>query len=93
MPIPRPAATVMPNEVKPPSSAAPRAGTMRSGTLIGSSVVIGETMIPNRPTMTVASTQLAPARKSGEKPRTMAPFSFSAAARVARPNRVNRNSA
>ena len=58
---------------------------MSSGTLIGSSVVIGLTMMPKTPTMTVASTQLAPARKSGEKPRTI--FSFSAAARVASPKR------
>ncbi len=66
---------------------------MSRGTLIGSSVVIGLTMMPKRPTITVASTQLAPARKSGENPRTMAPFSFSAAARVASPKRVKRNRA
>ena len=38
--------------------------------------------------MTIESTQLMPARKSGENPSTTAPFSFSAAARVARPKRV-----
>ena len=42
---------------------------------------------------TVASTQLVAAWKSGETPRSMAPRSFSAAARVASPKRVKRNSA
>ena len=64
----------MPNDVKPPSNAAPSAGTMSRGTLIGSSVVIGLTMMPKRPTITVASTQFAPARKSGEKPEDDGPL-------------------
>ena len=53
-----------------------------------SKLVIGEAKTPSMPAMTVEITQLAPAKKSGEKPRTIAPFSFSAAARVASPNRV-----
>jgi hypothetical protein len=41
--------------------------------------------------MTVLSAQLTSAMRCGERPVTKAPFSDSAAARVARPKRVNRN--
>jgi hypothetical protein len=93
MAIPTPAATVRPKELKLANNAAPRAGTMRSGNVIVSRLVIGEARMPSRPAITVERTQLAPARKSGEKPNTIAPFSFSAAARVARPKRVYLNTA
>ena len=55
--------------------------------------LMGAAKIPKQPASTVEATQFTPARKSGEYPSTSAPFSFSDAARVARPNRVNRNSA
>ena len=49
--------------------------------------------MPNSAASMVDSTQLLPANTSGENPSTNAPFSFSAAALVARPNRAKRNSA
>ena len=94
MPSTNAASVVRPNDVKLPTSAAVSAGTISAGSTIGSIVELTDaTKMPSIPVITVDSTQLVPARKSGEKPRTTAPFSFSAAARVARPKRVfwNRN--
>ena len=82
-----------PKDEKFANSAAPNAGTINSGMVKVSRFVIGEARIPSNPAITVDKTQLAPARKSGENPRTMAPFSFSAAARVANPKRLNLNKA
>ena len=67
---------------------------MSAGMTLGSTVFnTVAAKIPSRPVMRVESTQLAPAKNSGEKPSTTAPFSFSEAARVARPKRVSWNSA
>jgi hypothetical protein len=69
------------------------AGTISAGRTRGSMFeLIDATKIPSRPVMLVARTQLAAASRSGEKPSTTAPRSFSAAALVARPNRVRWNS-
>src|SRR3954454_12040709 len=46
--------------------------------------------MPARPARTVASTQLPVPMRLAESPIRAAPCSFSAAARVARPNRVTR---
>ena len=94
MPSRNAVSVVQPNERKPPTSAAESAGRIRAGTAVGSTLeLIEATKMPSSPVMHVESTQLMPARRSGEKPSTTAPLSFSAAARVARPKRVNRNSA
>ena len=92
--IPNAAATVIPNEVRPPTSATLSAGTISNVIVTGSTDFwLPATRMPSRPEITVDSTQLVPARKSGENPSSIAPFSFSAAARVAMPNRVKRNRA
>ena len=89
MPSANAATAVRPNEVKLPTSAAVSAGTMSAGSTAGSiDFWMVAAKMPSRPVMSVEMTQLAPARNSGEKPSTTAPFSFSLAARVARPKRV-----
>ena len=89
IPIPRPASIVTMNELNRPRSDAARAGTISRVIVIGSSDwLMAAARMPNMPASTVEATQFTPARKSGEYPRTIAPFSFSAAARVARPKRV-----
>ena len=83
---------VQPNDEKPPTRAAVRAGTTRAGRIRGSMFeLIDATKIPSRPVIVVASTQLIAASRSGEKPSTTAPRSFSAAALVANPKRVRWN--
>ena len=70
------------------------AGMMSAGSTDGSTVrnTVAAKM-PSRPVMTVEITQFVPAKNSGEKPSTTAPFSFSEAARVANPKRVSWNTA
>ncbi len=82
MPRRKAATMVQPNDEKPPTRAAVRAGTTRAGRIRGSMFeLIEATKIPSRPVIVVASTQLIAASRSGEKPSTTAPRSFSAAAR------------
>ena len=52
---------------------------------------MGATSTPPTPAMTVLSAQFTSAMRCGERPVTKAPFSDSAAARVARPKRESRN--
>ena len=80
----------MPNEVKPPVSAAASAGTMSKVSSVGSSGMMPRTRMPMSPASMLPSTQFSPASRSVGIPSSTAPFSFPAAARVARPNRVNR---
>ena len=92
MPRRKAAAMVRPNDENPPTRAAVRAGTTSAGRIRGSMFeLIEATKMPSRPVIVVASTQLIAASRSGEKPSTTAPRSFSAAARVASPKRVRWN--
>ena len=69
MPSTNAASVVRPNDVKLPTSAAVSAGTISAGSTIGSIVELTDaTKMPSSPVITVDSTQLVPARKSGEKP-------------------------
>lgn len=93
MPIARPAETAGPMALKLPTSAAASAGTMNRVYETGMSGTIGAIRMPDSPAIIVDSAQLAYAMRSGDRPVTSAPVSVSAAARVARPNRVSRNAA
>ena len=88
MPMPRPAAAVRPNERKPPSRAAASAGTISRLVVAGLMLAIGAMRITAAPASIVASIQLTAARRLGDRPMRTAPFSLSAAARVARPKRL-----
>ena len=88
------AATVMPNDASPPSSAAPSAGMMRKVMVAGSiDALTVAASTPNDAANTAERTQFTAASRSGERPMRTAPFSSSDAARVASPKRVNRNTA
>ena len=92
--IPKAAAVVTQKELNLPRSAAARAGTMSSVTVNGSMKLLTEAArMPKAPVKTVDRTQFVPASRSGENPMSIAPFSFSAAARVASPKRMKRNTA
>ena len=94
IPNKNPATAVNPNEEKLPTSAAVKAGTIKAGIVAGSTaVLIDATKTPSSPVTTVDNVQFTPDKNSGENPKIIAPFSFSAAALVAKPNRVNRNNA
>ena len=88
------ASAVIPNDDRLPTSTALSAGMTSSVMVTGSTLESADAAtMPNRAASIVDSTQLVPASMSGENPSTTAPFSFSDAARVARPNRAKRNSA
>ena len=88
------ASAVIQNDDRLPTSTALSAGITSSVIVTGSTLESADAAtMPNSAASIVDSTQLLPARKSGENPSTTAPFSFSAAARVASPNRAKRNSA
>ena len=78
------------NDVKRANSAAVSAGTTWSGSDVESSWVIEAARTPSPPAMTVASTVFASASWFGERPSSIAPTSFSEAARVASPKRLSR---
>ncbi len=60
--------------------------------MLGTTGESGAIRIPAAPTTAPASIQFNSAMRSGEMPLTYAPASFSATARVSRPNRVQRYS-
>ncbi len=92
IPIASPAMVVAANPFSPPSSAAAKAGTTNRLVSIGSSLLdIPAIAITASPASTDAIAQFRYPSRSGDKPVRTAPFSCSAAARVARPKRVNRN--
>src|SRR5712692_6468679 len=93
MPIKRPATTAGTRYWNRPRMAAASAGTMNSVYEIGTSGAIGAMRMPDRPATMALIIQFAAATRSGAMPLRNAPFSLSAAARVASPNRVNRNDA
>ena len=90
IPRPIPAAHAIPNEVKPAISAAASAGTIWSGSVSVSSCVIDAARIPMPPAIAEASSVLTIDSRFGESPPSIAATSFSDAARVWSPNRVNR---
>ena len=59
MPMPRPAAVAIPNELSPPSSAAASAGMTSRLVVAGSSPAIGSIRITARPVITEAITQFS----------------------------------
>ena len=89
----RPAAVVIANDSSPPSSAAASAGMTSSVVVVGLSPAMGSIRMTAIPASTEATAQHTEASRSGAMPSSSAPFSLPAAARVARPNRVNRNTA
>ena len=89
-PIARPTRQAIQNEVNRAKSAAVRAGTTWSGSACGSSWTIEAARTPSPPAKNVASSVFARASWFGDSPSSIAPISFSEAARVASPNRVNR---
>src|ERR1700757_905248 len=91
IPIAKPPAVAQPNDVKRPSSAAANAGTIKYVIVDGSTEPsIGAVSTANSATTMPANTQLPPLTRSGECPTSERCRSSSAAARVASPNRVNR---
>ena len=90
VPIARPTRQAIQNEVNRAKSAAVSAGTTWSGSACGSSWTIEAARTPSPPAKNVASSVLASASRFGERPISIAPTSFSEAARVASPNRVSR---
>ena len=90
IPIARPTSAAIQKDVKRANSAAASAGTTWSGSDVGSSCVIEAARTPRPPAMSVASSVFASASWFGERPSSIAPTSFSEAARVARPKRLNR---
>ena len=93
MPIATAAAVTMPNEVKRPTSAAAIAGSTISGSCCSSMPVSGAISTPASAASADPSAQLIAAIPVGEKPSSDAPRSFSEAACVPRPSRVNRKPA
>ena len=87
IPIARPTAQAIQKEVNRAKSAAASAGTTWSGSDVGSSCVIEAARTPRPPATIVVSSVFASASWSGDSPISIAPTSFSEAARVARPNR------
>ena len=85
-----PARAATPNEVKRASRAAPRAGTTAVGMVTGSSWDSGATSTPSAPASMLASVVLAIEIMFGDRPLSRAADSFSADARVAIPNLVQR---
>ena len=91
--MPRAAAVATPNELNPAISAAASAGTICSGSVVGSSWVIDAARIPIMPAISEASRVLTSEITFGDSPPSIAATSFSDAALVASPNRVHLYSA
>ena len=87
-PRPSPAAAVTANDVNRPTRVAPSAGITATVSASGSSWVIGEASTPTAPAAMLPSTQLTIPSRSGDRPASTAPRSFSAAATIARPKRL-----
>ncbi len=79
--------------MKRANSAAARAGTTKSASVVESAWAIGAEMIPIPPATTAASTVFTIDSWFTERPASIPEISFSEAARVARPKRVQRYSA
>ena len=90
MPMPIPAIAVGTRCWNLPTTAAASAGTTKSVYVLGTTGESGAIRMPAAPTTAPASIQFNSAIRSGEMPLTYAPASFSAVARVSRPNLVQR---
>ena len=88
--MPSPQAHAIQNEVSLAKSAAARAGTTRNGSVVVSSDATEPARIPSVPSSMLASSVLASDSSSGDRPARRAATSFSDAARVASPKRVQR---
>jgi hypothetical protein len=91
--MPSPAAQAIPNEVKRANSAAASAGTICSGSVTESSCTSEAASTPTVPATRHDSRVLTMESWLGDSPASTAAPSFSEAARVARPNRLQRYSA
>ncbi len=90
MPIRNPTTHAIPNDVKRANSTAASAGTMKSGIVVESSLNERRRENAHQPATTDASTVFASDSWFGDRPASIPAISFSEAARVARPNRVQR---
>jgi hypothetical protein len=90
MPSARPTAQAIPKDVKRAKSAAASAGTICSGSVCQSRAVIDAASTPIPPATRQASSVLAIDRRLGDSPTSIADTSFSDAALVARPKRLQR---
>ena len=88
IPMASPAATVHPNDMKRPMSAAPSAGMSNCVNSSGVSSNSGAATMPTTPAMSADTTHVIMPSRSGANPSSNAPFSDSDAARMARPVRV-----
>src|SRR6476620_5828146 len=92
-PRPRPAAVVIGNDEKRPTTAATSVGTTTRASVVLLSVVIGTSRIAATPPSAAPTAQLTTAMTSGEIASDAAATGFSATADVARPKLVNRYTA
>ena len=90
MPMPSPQRHAIQNEVSLAKRAAARAGTTRNGSVVVSSAATEPARIPSVPSSRLASSVLASDSSFGDRPARRAATSFSDAARVASPKRVQR---
>ncbi len=88
--MPSPQAHAIANEVSLAKRAAARAGTTRNGSVVVSSDATEPAKIPSVPSRRLASSVFASDSSSGDRPARRAAMSFSDAARVASPKRVQR---
>ena len=93
MPMANPATAAIHSELNPANRAAARAGTMNNTRVTESAWESGAATTPIAPAIADASTVLAIESWFGDSPLSIAVTSFSDAARVASPNRVQRNRA
>ena len=90
IPIARPHAHAIVSEVSRAKRAAARAGTTRNGNVVVSSDATEPAKIPRVPSTRPASIVFASDSSFGDRPARRAATSFSEAARVASPKRVQR---
>ena len=90
IPMARPQAHAIVNDVSLANSAAASAGTTRNGSVVVSSAATEPAKIPSVASRRLASSEFASDSSSGDRPARRAATSFSDAARVASPKRVQR---
>ncbi len=88
--MPRPQAHAIANDVSLAKRAAASAGTTRNGSVVVSSAATEPAKMPSVPSRRLASSEFASDSSSGDRPARRAATSFSDAARVASPKRVQR---
>ena len=90
IPMPRPQTHAIQNDVSLAKRAAASAGTTRNGSVVVSRAATDPARIPSVPSSRLASSVFASDSSSGDRPARRAATSFSDAARVASPKRVQR---